>query len=161
MFYKITVALTLIFLNVPIISCSGEITGCSLYVRPDGTIYQYIVRLHCKDGRFDVYDINLVDCYEKMFQIYRDEVNELYTENCRGHQLSGLFRNRFSNLLKFNISGYGVNSLSSDDLNFEYLEKFRSNLYNLEPTLGGKESILRILTKDFTKNFVRFFLCRI
>lgn len=56
-------------------------------------------------------------------------VQFLQIGNCRGSVLDESLRNRFVNLVTFNITSFEVENISSADLNFSFLEKFLAS-YN-------------------------------
>lgn len=70
-------------------------------------------------------------CYKSLFSYSRDsEVRILKTGNCKGKSLHE-FRSYFRNLREFDISNYGVESLSPSDMTFKYLETFTAKNNNI------------------------------
>lgn len=104
---------------------NAQITGCvSTSGVFGGSHYSYYeTKLYCGASLDPNYDYNNQQCYHRIFNNgYYSQVFVLRTNECRGTRLDENSLNRFTNIRTFDISSYGVESLSSVDLNFRYLQ---------------------------------------
>ncbi|XP_031635553.1 protein artichoke-like [Contarinia nasturtii] len=123
------------------VSVSEEIIDCT---RTDGYSYDSVTLICGSFARHQYYDRysynynyryenDYTQCYKALFTYSQDsEVKILKTGDCRGNNLHEKLRSNFRNLREFDISNYGIVSLSSSDLNFQYLETFKATNNNLE-----------------------------
>lgn len=89
-----------------------------------GSHYSYYeTKLYCDASLDPNYNGDYNQCYYDIFNNgYESHVFVLRINECRGTRLDENLRNRFTNLRTLDISSYGVESLSSVDLNFGYLQ---------------------------------------
>lgn len=142
--YKICV-LTLILLSVKK-TWSISITDCEESGNYDEFGKYYIsVTLYCgrSPNEFDyggygpLYSSN--SCYDQIFSNeFVKNMQSLTTGDCRGNRLDQTIFKQFTDLRTYNISNYGIDYLSSSDLNFEKLNKLiasHNELTNISDSL--------------------------
>lgn len=109
-----------------------KITGCEFSATNNNYNYQYgnsydTLRLRCT-GPDDYGNYRFDSCYDTIFRYQQmlSDMKFLQTGDCGGIQLDQRIRVFFTNLQTFDISSYGVESLSSADLNLKHLETFKA-----------------------------------
>lgn len=94
------------------------------------------VKLDCSSNPQTLY--NKYGNYYYLSDLFQNSASVRFLQigNCRGRVLDGSLRNRFVNMVTFNITSFEVENLSSADLNFKFLEKFLAS-YNKLTTVPG------------------------
>lgn len=105
------------------LSFAASITNCNFI---DFNLAYLTVSLSCVDynGPYQLYrcfDVNFIR------KFYGKKVHELRSGDCRGDRLNNTLPIIFSNLIAYDISYYGVNQLSADELNFRNLKRFNAS----------------------------------
>lgn len=123
--YRLASVLMWIFIGIVNVS-SSDIIGCVNTGRYDtnGNYIQfYEVILICRSSNNNDRD----SCYYNVFSNhYASYSKVLRTGGCRGSHLDEQIRNKFNNLRILDFSWYGVESLSSVDLNFGNLQELNA-----------------------------------
>lgn len=119
-----------------------EIKGClfnGFYFYDDffSPYYGYSVKLICGNSS---YDYNKNECNYK-FESDKSEVSEFNTGDCKGNRLQDFITQPFINLNNLNISFFGVEQLTPDDLK-----------YNNLTTLNASNNKLKIISSSLFIN---------
>lgn len=87
------------------------------------------VKLDCSPNPQTLY--RLYGNYYYLSDLFQNSASVRFLQigDCRGSVLDGSLRNRFMNMVSFNITSFEVENISSADLNFSLLEKFLAS-YN-------------------------------
>lgn len=137
---KCKIVSSLIFVSIVNVSNLEKITGCYFSGAYDPYYGQITEELqfYCTEPNFyGNYDFD--ECFDNAFRYQNwPYVQTLSTGTCTGNRLDTILRNVFTHIQAFDISSYGIEFLSSEDLKFPQLAKFiapHNSLTNLSGSL--------------------------